>query len=60
MTTDRQYKKVVFICDGCGDTLETGVGDFREAVKVMRDERWEARPGTGRNAAWEHYCPTCG
>lgn len=58
MSVDRQYGKVVFTCDECGDDLETGEGDFLAALQFMKEEGWQ----TVRNAddtEWVHICNEC-
>ena len=39
---DRQKGDVVFECDGCGDVLDTGTGDFSSALSAMRRDGWRA------------------
>lgn len=54
---DRQYTKVVFECDGCDATLETGTVDFGEANGIRKDEGWTSRQS--KRGIWEHFCPKC-
>lgn len=53
---DRQYGKIIWICDGCADELETDTRDFDEARTALREERWVARQEDG---VWVHHCRNC-
>lgn len=53
---DRQHGQIVFECEGCSETLETGEREFAEAKGVLDDEGWKARKV---GADWCHYCPEC-
>lgn len=52
---DRQKGQIIFECDNCTETLETGTMDFDEANQKRREEGW----GTikTKDGVWEHYCP---
>jgi hypothetical protein len=39
---DRQKGEVVFECDGCGATEDTGTGDFTAALNMVKREGWHA------------------
>lgn len=53
---DRQKGDIVFECDGCGEVLETGTGDFDAARNLMRREQWSSvRVGV----TWQNFCPQC-
>ena len=54
---DRQHGNIVFECDGCGDTLETGTRNFDEAKAQLDSEGWKVRK---IGADWIHGCPSCG
>ena len=54
---DRQHGKIIFECDTCADTLDTGTTDFNEARETMRQDGWHARK-FGED--WIHACPDCG
>lgn len=54
---DRQYGKLVYECDSCGDTLETEAREFPEADEIRRSNDWKVRK-IGRD--WIHGCPKCG
>lgn len=57
---DRQKgNRIVFECDGCDNTLETDETDFDAARVKFQEAGWRSARGQGRNAQWEHYCPTC-
>jgi Zn finger protein HypA/HybF involved in hydrogenase expression len=49
--------EVVFTCDACDDTLETGEDDFSTARAVYRREGWANRKLA--EDEWENRCPTC-
>lgn len=50
------HGKHCFECDSCADTLSTDTTDFTEALKIMRQENWQARKiGTD----WVHTCFGC-
>jgi hypothetical protein len=53
---DRQRGRIVFECDGCTDTLETGEADFEAARTELRSAGWIARSEAG---VWCHYCEDC-
>lgn len=47
---------VVFVCDECGEALETGTPDFIEAVRELRAAGWQSvKAGDG----WGNLCPGC-
>jgi hypothetical protein len=56
MSIDRQYGKINFECDNCGDTIETESKDFDEAMSAMRADGWRSVRDDG---AWKHYCKEC-
>lgn len=57
MTLHREQRRVVtFECDRCGLFLETGEGDFIDALKVLRERGWEAHKD---GDVWQHYCEAC-
>jgi tRNA U54 and U55 pseudouridine synthase Pus10 len=52
---DRQKPDlIVFECDYCDDTIETGTADFDDAMEKFRDEGWHSRKVGGD---WKHACP---
>ncbi len=53
---DRQHGYIVFECDGCGDTLETGEREWNDAMSEFRSESWRAFKD---DDGWNHYCPSC-
>lgn len=57
MSVTREYGKVILICDGCADSLETQTRDFHEAMGVVRQEGWTMRSNKG--GVYKHYCSTC-
>lgn len=56
MAIERQHGEVIFICDECDDTCETGERDFETALAIAKSEGWlTMREGDD----WTHICPTC-
>lgn len=53
---DRQKGAVVFECDGCDETLETGEDEFAAAMAMFRRDGWKAEKVGGD---WVHLCPRC-
>ena len=53
---DRQHGNLVFECDGCGDTFETGGSEFAYVWPEARHEGWLARR-VGEKIV--HECPRC-
>ena len=57
MSIERQFGKIIFVCDSCEDDIETDKKDFNEALEYTKQEKWRSfRTKTG---AWRHYCPEC-
>lgn len=53
---DRQHRAIVFECDACDETLETGESEFPDAMAHFRRDGWKAeKVGTD----WTHLCPDC-
>lgn len=53
---DRQHNQMVYECDACPETLETGESEFSDALAMFRREGWKAeRVGF----EWTHLCPDC-
>lgn len=59
----RIHGKVVFECDRCGNSLETGEHAFQDALQAMRDAGWKAEKITAgapiQVAEWTHNCEEC-
>ncbi len=53
MAQDRIKGEIVFICDSCDETLETGAHDFTEANEARRESKWIAFK---EDHGWVHYC----
>lgn len=53
---DRQHGEIVFECDGCPETIETGESEWNDAMALFRRERWRAEK-VGEE--WTHLCPDC-
>lgn len=63
MTIERQYNKIIFVCDvdrsgGCEGQIETGESDFTAAYDMAREEGWGAVPANG-GKGWIHHCGKC-
>lgn len=56
MALDRVHGDVVFICDTCDETLDTGEHEFEDARVVLREAGWQTRRERGD---WLHECPGC-
>jgi Fe2+ or Zn2+ uptake regulation protein len=56
MASHRSYGLVNFVCDECGDGLETERQDYREAVKAAKDEGWNIFTA---DKEWKHICDSC-
>lgn len=54
MAIDRQYGKVIFICDECGDYNETDKGNFQDALDVLKKDDWLT---IKEDDEWLHICP---
>lgn len=63
MSVERQYGKIIFVCDvgrspKCEELIHTGESDFYEALAAMKAAGWQAisqRHGGG----WLHWCKNC-
>lgn len=53
---DRQHGQMVYECDGCEATLETGESEFNEALAMFRRDGWKADKVGDE---WVHLCPDC-
>lgn len=53
---DRQHGLIIFECDNCADTLETGEREFPDAMAVFRREGWKAQRS---GSAYVHACRAC-
>lgn len=54
---DKQYGKLIFICDECDESLETDTKLFAEADALRKEEGWIATKS--RSGNWTHTCPMC-
>lgn len=50
---ERQYGRIIFVCDDCGETHEASSREFNEAWAEARDEGWSA---TKDGEKWVHWC----
>lgn len=53
----RSHNEIEFICDGCGEYLETGTEDFNEALSILRNYHW--RSFKEEDSEWMHHCDDC-
>ena len=55
---EREYGKIIPICDSCGKRLgEYDGDDFKGATEGMRFAGWMSRKFYGE---WMHFCDECG
>lgn len=54
----RQKGQIIFECNECGETLDTGTGDFDAAKAKLDAEEWKASKEPNM-AEWDHTCPDC-
>jgi Fe2+ or Zn2+ uptake regulation protein len=60
MSVTTTHGRFAFICDMCGDVVETGESDFDTAVSDMRHEGWRAvRVLVRKDVEWQHHCADC-
>ena len=53
---DRQHGAIVYECDGCETTLETGEDEWTPALAMLKRDGWKIeKVGTD----WLHLCPDC-
>lgn len=53
---DRQKGNIIWQCDECNETLDTGTSDFDAAKNLLKRERWAVEKV---DDTWEHFCPDC-
>jgi hypothetical protein len=53
---DRQHGEIIFECDACDETLETGESAWPHAHALFNAEGWHAEK-VGDD--WIHTCPKC-
>lgn len=58
MSVDRQHGKLIFICDECGDDINTGEADWIDGLRVMRSSGWGRRHDSD-GGQWQHLCQDC-
>jgi hypothetical protein len=67
MTIDRQYGKIIFICDQqdnprCDEQIETEESDFNDALRAAKAEGWRSVPldhAGGGAPKLVHVCSHC-
>lgn len=52
----RIHNKIVFECDSCAESLDTGWGNFGAACSALRKAKWKSRKV---GEMWFHYCDGC-
>jgi len=52
----RDHNEIVFECESCSETLETGEEEWNDAYRKFNHEGWKAVKGKG---GWGHYCYKC-
>ncbi len=57
MTTTRHGRIIVFECDICGDSLDTGETEFSESLHVKKQEEWTSRKD--EDGDWIDVCSSC-
>jgi hypothetical protein len=57
MSVLRQHGQIVFECDACGDTHESGTTDFHDAYADAKDAGWVSFKND--EGDWEHRCEAC-
>lgn len=50
---ERQYGRIIFVCDDCGETFEATSRDFTEAWSETKGEGWIT---TKQGDVWIHWC----
>ncbi len=53
---DRQGGQIIFCCDECDETYESGTHEFNEAWTIAKRDGWRAYK-LGED--WMHECPGC-
>lgn len=56
MSVERIKGEVVFTCDRCDETLETGETDFNDARDRLEEEGWRTVIPPRGSQDWRHYC----
>lgn len=55
MSIERARGGVInFICDICGNTLDTGTSEWKDAMAKMREDGWRSKKFD--DDQWAHYC----
>ena len=53
MSIDRQYGRIIIVCDDCGEGFEANSRDFAEAIREFKDNGGLI---TKRGDEWVHWC----
>jgi DNA-directed RNA polymerase subunit RPC12/RpoP len=48
--------KIVYICDECGEELDTEEGDYNEAWEIAKENGWRCWQDGDE---WKHECEDC-
>jgi hypothetical protein len=54
MSIERIRGKINFVCDVCGNVLDTGSNEWKDAMAKMRADGWRSKKFEGE--VWAHYC----
>jgi hypothetical protein len=54
MTLHRDRGEIIFECEACDETHETGTRDFDDALADLRRQNWRVCRHRGD---WAHLCP---
>lgn len=57
MSTLRRHGDITFICDDCGEALDTGEPEFGDAVRAKKAAGWASRKDN--EGDWQDLCPDC-
>jgi hypothetical protein len=60
MSVTYDHGDIVFQCDSCRETLETGTSNFDAARNLLRRAHWKPfRNSNPRGDEWLHACAAC-
>lgn len=58
MSVDRQFGDIIFICDTCGEDLDTAEPLWNDAQAVRKKQGWAAIYDD-EEEEWKHFCKDC-
>jgi hypothetical protein len=57
MSIERQYGKIIIVCDGCGEAYETETPDFQDALTSFKASGGKlSLVDQGKQRTWLHWC----